>query len=297
MIFLNSNEKYGKGTSLALGIFDGVHLGHRAILTMAKGCAKQDGAFGVFTFRTSSVRKKHGVPYEYIYTDSQKERLLEEMGAEVLYSPEICELMDMTGEEFARKILKDKLCAETVVCGEKFRFGKGAQCGVSELKAYGEKYGFEVKLCPTVYENGEKISSGRIKEYLRDGDISAANRLLGRNYFISAEVVEGNRLGRTIDFPTANQLFLQRQTVLKRGCYVTSVDIDGREYKAVTNVGVKPTVEKNISPLAETHILGFEGDIYGRVVDTAFSAFIRPERKFPSLEALKEQIRRDIQFT
>jgi len=293
MIFLK-DETIREKTAVAMGIFDGVHLGHRLILDTARECAENTGKFAVFTFRTDSVEKKHGNPYEYIYTDRQKNYILADMGVDYLFSPEISSLMDMSGEQFAKGILSVKMNAGGVVCGENFRFGKKASCGVSELKAFGEKFGFEVKVCRTLEKNGEKISSGKIKEYLKNGEVSKANNLLGCRYFLMGEVITGNRLGRTINFPTINQAFENRQVVPKRGAYATVADFTEEKYCAVTNIGVKPTVEKDIKPLAETHILDFSGDIYGETVKIDFMEFLREEKKFPSLENLKEQIESDV---
>ncbi|MBQ8435788.1 MAG: bifunctional riboflavin kinase/FAD synthetase [Oscillospiraceae bacterium] len=293
MIFINDDNIREK-TSVALGIFDGVHLGHRDILNTAKEYTDNGLEFAVFTFRTSSVKKKHGNPYEYIYTESQKNFIFSEMGVKYIYAPDIELLKNMSGEEFSRKILRERMNAQVVVCGENFRFGKGASCGVTELEVFGKKYGFEVCVRKILERDGIKISSGQIKEYLKNGEISKANELLGENYFIMGEVVTGNRIGRTINFPTLNQLFDIRQTIPKKGAYAACCEIFGDKYSAVTNIGVKPTVEKNIKPLAETHISGFCGDLYGKNVKVDFVEFLREERKFPSLEQLKNQIEHDL---
>lgn len=295
MRILGRDERSEKNTSVALGIFDGVHLGHREILSSAESFSDERTDFGVFTFGTQSVKKKHGMPYEYIYTQSQKELLLEEAGAQLIFSPEIDELMDMSGEEFAKRILRDKLRAVSVSCGESFRFGRGALCGVNELEELGKRYGFRVRLCPTVFDKNKKISSGSIKESLKKGDMDTVNRLLGENYFINARVVTGKKLGRTISFPTINQPFSQRQTLPRFGAYASSCETDGKIYRAVTDIGVKPTVSSNGTPLAETYISGFSGDLYGRTVRVSVLSFLRPETKFPSIEKLKEQIRIDVE--
>ena len=294
MIFLDKNTPAAKKTALALGIFDGIHLGHREILSMAKSYASDNTAFGVFTFKTSSVKFKHGKPYRYIYTQNQKENILDSLDTEYIYAPAKDELKAMEGEDFAANILKGLMKASVVVCGENFRFGKGAACGISELKAFGRKYGFQVSIYPTVTLKGETVSSGTVKEYLKKGDIKSANRLLGQGYFIQGKVVEGNRLGRTINFPTANQLFEERQVVPHMGCYASLCRIDGKVYKAVTNTGVKPTVEQNIKPLAETHILDFSENIYGKDIQVELTDFLRSEQKFSSLEELKAQIEKDV---
>lgn len=293
MIFI-SDEKIAENTVVALGIFDGVHLGHRMIFETAKSKLSCDMKLAVFTFKTSSIIKKHGQPYEYIYTEAQKNDIFERLGADYVYSPDITSLMDMSGEDFCREILKKKMNAKSIVCGKNFQFGKGASCGAEQLKKYGEKYGFEVFVCDILQKYGEDVSSGKIKEYLKNGEISKANELLGENYFVAGEVVTGNRIGRTINFPTLNQLFEEKQIVPKMGAYVTCCEIFGKKYSGVTNIGVKPTVESNISPLAETHVSGFSGDLYGKNIKIDFIEFLREERKFPSIEHLKKQIESDL---
>lgn len=293
MIFIN-NEKTEEKTAVALGIFDGVHLGHRKILSIAKSYRAQNLKFAVFTFETSSITQKHGKPYEYIYTQAQKNSIFESLGADYVYSPEIASLMNMSGEEFSGEILKDKMNAQVVVCGKNFRFGKGASCGAKQLKAYGEKFGFEVCVCDIYQRDNQPVSSGRIKNHLKNGEIQKANELLGERYFVAGEIVSGNKIGRTINFPTLNQLFDERQIVPKMGAYASCCDIHGESYGAVTNIGVKPTVESDIKPLAETHVSGFCGDIYGENVKIEFLEFLRTEQKFPSVEHLKKQIESDL---
>lgn len=293
MIFID-NEMIKEKTAVAMGIFDGVHLGHRLILNTAKSFSEKGMKFAVFTFRTASVEKKHGIPYEYIYSEKQKNHILSRLGADFVFSPDIASLREMSAEQFAKEIISEKMNAKVVICGENFRFGKGALCGAKELTEFGEKYGFDVNVCKTLKKNGEIISSGKIKEYLRNGEISKANSFLGERYFMMSEIVTGNRLGRTINFPTINQLFEERQIIPKKGAYATAADVFGKECCAVTNIGVKPTVEKDIKPLAETHIVDFSGNIYGETVKTEFIEFLREEKKFPSLDQLKLQIESDL---
>ncbi len=292
MIFIN-NEKITEKTAVALGIFDGVHLGHRKILNTAKNYFTKGLKFAVFTFKTESVEKKHGELYEYIYTENQKNCMFEKLGADYVYSPYINSLMNMSGEEFCHEILVGKMNAKAVVCGKNFRFGNGATCGVKQLQEFGNKYNFEVCVCDTLKKNGEAVSSGRIKQCLKNGDIVSANELLGERYFIAGKVVTGNQIGRTINFPTLNQLFEERQIVPKMGAYATYCELFDNKYGAVTNIGVKPTVESDINPLAETHILDFSGNLYGQNIKINFIEFLRTEQKFPSVEHLKKQIEID----
>ena len=139
----------------------------------------------------------------------------------------------------------------------------------------------------------QTVSSSRIRELLLDGDVEKAGELLGRPYFISAAVEDGNHIGRTIDFPTINQQLPEGIVMPRFGVYCSRVKIDGKAYTGVTDIGVKPTVGGSDRPLAETHIIGYSGDLYGKIVDVAFRRFIRPEMRFGSLEELRRQIARD----
>lgn len=283
-----------KKTAVALGLFDGVHLGHRAVLRAACEQRKNGLVPSAFTFEPGSVLRKAGGASGYIYGQRAKIRLLNECGVVRTDFPPFDTVCGLSGEEFASRILHERMNAAYVCCGNNFRFGRGASCGVDELRGLGQRFGFFVDIVPDVEFGGETVSSSRIRELLLSGDITSANELLGCGYFISAEVADGNHIGRTIGFPTINQHFAEGQLVPRYGVYSTDVTVNGHDYKAVTDIGVKPTVGGVTRPLAETHIIGFEGDIYGETVDVRFRGFIRPETKFGSLEELKEQIAADI---
>lgn len=283
MTEITVNNRISEKTAVALGLFDGLHHGHRAVLSEVLSMSSP----AVFTFRTESIKRKHGKPFEYIFTNSYKLELFAGMGIKYVYSPDFDDVKGMSGEEFVSEILVKKMNAGLVVCGENFRFGKAARCGADELLQFGERYGFEVRIIGL-----DGFSSEKYRSLLREGNVE---KLYKNNdaYILSAEVITGNQIGRTIDFPTINQKFAENQIVPRFGVYYTTTTVGGRCYPAVTNVGVKPTVENNIKPLAETHILGFSGDLYGRFVDVAFCRFIRDEIKFASVEELKNQISAD----
>lgn len=282
--------------AVALGLFDGVHTGHRTVIGKAAAMTSKGLTSAVFTFDITSIPEKQGRTVEYIYGNEYRKKLIGSMGIspENIFSFDFSEIKDMCGEEFVKHILAEKLNTAYVVCGKDFRFGKNASCGVNELFALGKKFGFSVETAEDVKISGENISSNRIRSCLKNGDILSANELLGNSYTVSGEVVDGNHIGRTINFPTINQNYLKGQIVPAYGVYRTSVTIDGKIYDSVTNVGIKPTVEGTRNPLAETHILNYSGNLYGCNIETAFCEFIRPETKFPSIDALKAQIMRDI---
>lgn len=284
-----------KKTAVALGLFDGVHLGHRAVIDAALAQRENGLTATVFTFEPECVLRKSGGSSGYIYTRTEKEILLrEQIGVGDIVSPPFEQLCSLSGEKFTRGVLSGQLNAAYVCCGDDFRFGRNAACGARELTDYGRRYGFAVEVVSPVEYGGSAVSSSRIRELLQSGDITAANELLGSAYFINATVTDGNHIGRTIDFPTINQEFAEGQLVPRYGVYSTHANVGGRVLPSVTNVGVKPTVGGVDRPLAETHIIGYSGDLYGKNVDVCFSGFIRPERKFGSLDELKAQIAADI---
>lgn len=284
-----------KNSVVALGIFDGVHLGHRCILekTISKTASGLKPV--VFTFKSSSLTTKHGKDFKYIYTDGQKEMLLSKIGINEIISENFNDICNLSGEEFVSEFLVKKMSAACVVCGNDYRFGKNAEYGAEKLSELCSPYSIEVIRISDVNMDGEKISSQQIRELLSYGAVNTVNELLGRRYFIMQDVEQGNRIGRTIGFPTINQKFAEGQLIPKLGVYATNVTIDGEEYKGVTNIGKKPTISDNNEIVAETHILGFEGDLYGRTVEVCFENFMRSEIKFASVEDLKARIRSDIQ--
>lgn len=284
-----------KKCAVALGLFDGVHLGHRAVLNLALEQKKNGLTPAVFTFSPSAVLRKTSGQDGYIYTHIHKYSLLAEYGfSENIYSARFEEVCGLTGEEFAKNILENHFNAEIVCCGNDFRFGKNASCNVEDLRCFGEKYGFEVQTADDIKFDGIIVSSSEIRRLLLNGEIERANRLLGMPYRISGTVIHGNEIGRTINFPTLNQEYSDGQLVPKYGVYFTLTEIDGVRYPSVTNVGVKPTIEGQRSPLAETHVLDFSDNLYGRNVEVEFCKFIRSEMKFSSVDELKKQISKDI---
>ncbi|MDO4862608.1 MAG: riboflavin biosynthesis protein RibF [Ruminococcus sp.] len=284
-----------KKTAVALGLFDGVHLGHRAVLRAACEQRKNGLIPSAFTFEPGSVLRKAGGASGYIYGQRAKIRLLNECGIVRTDFPPFDTVCGLSGEEFASRILHERMNAAYVCCGSNFRFGRGALCGVDELRELGKRFGFFVNIVPDVELGGETVSSSRIRELLQSGDIPSANELLGFNYFINATVTDGNHIGRNIGFPTINQQFAEGQLVPRYGVYRTVTNVvDGVMLPSVTNVGVKPTIDGVRRPLAETHIIGYSGDLYGKNADVYFKSFIRPEMKFGSLDELKAQIAADI---
>ncbi len=305
LTIIENNAAADCDTAVALGVFDGVHLGHRAVIGAAREFAvmnidvqNSDGkntlAPAVCTFKTATINTK-GADFLPVFGEEKKLALLAGEGVRFVYNPDFALVRDMSAEEFVRDILKKKLRARAAVCGRDFRLGKNAACGVTELEEICKGFGITLIAAEDVTADGEKISSARLRRLILQGEITAANRLLGANYSVDGEIVTGNKFGRQLDFPTANQVIEPGTVCPKFGVYVSRAEICGRDVKGITNIGVKPTVGYEGVPLAETHFLGFSGDLYGRKLSVELISFLRPEQRFSSADELKERICRDIE--
>ena len=269
--------------SLALGTFDGLHRGHMAVIRAAL-----DGPWEpqVFTFSQSPSGERA------VITRRDKRKLLEQAGVKRMFSADFSQLRDMEAEVFVRDVLLDKLNARRLCCGEDFRFGRGALGDVKLLERLCGERGTELLVAPPVMDGGEKVSSTRIRQAVAEGDMPLAERLLGRPFGFSLEVIHGNHIGTGLGTPTINQALPEDFALPKFGVYAAWCRVDGAYYYGVCNIGVKPTVGSD-RVLAETWMPGFSGDLYGRRVRLFLLNFIRPERKFASLEELKAEITRN----
>ena len=287
MKIVRSLEEMGETapSSLALGAFDGLHRGHMAVIRRA--CAPGEGGRrlqpAVFTFSRSPAGNSA------VLTGRDKERLLEDAGVEVLYSLEFSQVKDWEAEAFVEQVLFETCAAQRLCCGEDFRFGRGARGDTALLQTLCDRRGVELTVVPPVKEGGEKVSSTRIRAAVEAGDISLANRLLGRPFGFSLEVIHGNHIGTGLGTPTINQAIPEGFVLPRFGVYASWCRVGGQFFYGVTNVGVKPTVGSD-KVLAETWMPEFSGDLYGKRVRVFLLEFLRPERKFASLEELKAAI-------
>lgn len=273
--------------ALALGAFDGLHRGHRAVIDAAIAAARQAGlAPGVFTFEDSPS----GAPA--LQTAEDKLALLEAWGVEWVFTPDFPAVKDLEARAFFEEVLVKKCGARALFCGEDFRFGKGAAGDVDSLRAWCAETGVSLTVVPPVTEGREKISSTRIRQAVEAGDIPAANALLGHPFGYTLEVIHGNHIGTGLGTPTVNQALPEGFILPPFGVYASVVEVDGAPYAGVTNIGVKPTVGSD-RVLSETWIQGYSGDLYGRKLSVGLRAFLRPERKFASLDELKAEIERN----
>ncbi len=283
---LNKLEREDTPCSLALGAFDGLHRGHMAVIhaACAPGKEGQEWEPAVFTFHTSPSGNCA------VLTGRDKERILEHAGVRRLYSLDFQEVRDWEAETFVRELLFHTCNARRLCCGEDFRFGKGARGDVAMLGRLCEEAGVELYVVPPVTDGGEKVSSTRIRKAVEEGNIPLANRLLGRPFGFSLEVIHGNHIGGTVlGTPTINQAIPEGFVLPRFGVYASWCRVGGRYFYGVTNVGVKPTVGSD-KVLAETWMPDFTGDLYGKRVRLFLLEFLRPEKKFDSMEELKAAI-------
>ncbi len=280
-------------TAVALGYFDGLHLGHIGVITAALTQSGMRPA--VFTFNCDTTLPKFHRSEDIISFENKCE-LMQKIGVEYLYAPDFAEVCGYPAEDFIREILVNKLNAGFACCGKSFRFGIGG-CGSPQLLAeVGAKYGIRVEVVEDICHEGVPISSTYIRELIRNGKVEEANKLLGYDLWYRLPVVEGNKIGRTLSFPTINQIIPETNIIPKFGVYKSFVTLNDRNYRSITNIGIKPTVENRsdgTGAVMETHIIGYDGELYGERVSVSLVSYIRPERKFASLAELKTQIASD----
>jgi len=280
---------------VALGVFDGVHLGHRAILDTAVARAKKDGGTAVactFDPHPAEVLQPERAPLP-ITTLDERVALIAESGigltVVVAFTPI---LAAMEPETFVSEILAGRLGAREVVVGFNHRFGRGARGDAQLLREIGIRVGMHAEIVPPLDADGMPVSSSAIRAALQGGDVASAARMLGRPYFVSGNIVEGAGRGRSIGFATAN-LATDRPLLTPAGVYACRLSVGNVTHGAVVNAGVRPTFGEKVFTL-EAHVLDFSGDLYGRRARLDFVARLREERKFAGIEALKAQIAADV---
>ena len=284
-----------KGSIVALGNFDGFHLGHQAVVSRAVARAFHERRpVIVATFDPHPVAFfKPDVPTFRLTTIDQREELFRHAGADAMLVFEFGPaLAAMDAEEFVAEVLGRQIGAAGVVTGDDFSFGKGRRGDVALLAKVGAEHGIGAEAVAQVELDGERISSGRIREALIDGDIGFATRMLSRDYAIEGVVQRGDARGRELGYPTANMSLSDYQRP-KYGIYAVRVTLeDGSEHPGVASLGVRPTFDPP-QELLEAHLFDFDGDMYGQKIEVALHAYIREERKFDSIEALVAEMRND----
>lgn len=276
--------------SLALGFFDGVHLGHKAVIESAVDFAKQNGnKSAVITFKDHPCCYFWGVCPKYILTREQREEKIKKLGVDYLYELDFEAYSGLTAQDYLKDVLINHFTPLSISTGWNHNFGCKKSGDVKFLNDNSKKFGYKYFELQPQKLNNEIISSTTIRKLLSTGMIEKANHMLGRSFSIKGKIVKGNQIGRTIGFKTANIIYPPELIELPYGAY----SVDTNFGKAIANFGIRPTVNSSHAIL-EAHILNFNNDIYGEEINIDFNKMIRTEKKFSSLDALKNQIQIDI---
>lgn len=282
---------------LAIGVFDGVHLGHQQIIRQTISDARQHEALALivtFDKHPAAVVASDRVP-PLIYSRPQKLRAIETLGAEALLEiPFDQRFSQLTGEEFIRGLVGDLGRIQSICVGADFVFGCKRSGDVSLLKTLGNELGFQVHGMAQLALDAKTVSSTRIREAIAAGDFDAASQMLGRAYSLAGEVIRGDQLGQKLGFPTAN-LDTPGLLLPPHGVYAAHASVGGQSHQAVLNIGRRPTLQNPTpAPRVEVHLLDFTGDLYGSELKVTFADKLRDEQKFPSLDELKTRIELDV---
>ena len=279
-------------TVITLGKFDGVHRGHQALIERVKSYAASHKSLGrspktvVFTFMINQYT---------LLTVEERREIIGNMGIDILVEcPFVPMIITMEAEDFVRKILVEQMQVCHLVVGEDFRFGYGRRGDVAMLRELGRRYDFTVEVVEKVTDEEGRISSSRVRESLREGDMETVNRLLGYSFFVEGSVIHGRRIGRAIGFPTTNLIPDGSKLLPPNGVYFVRTRIGGKDYNGVTNIGTKPTVDGHFLGV-ETYLYDCDDgtDLYGKKQRVELLHFSRPEKKFSNIDDLKAQIAMD----
>lgn len=299
MKFINDMESMKlENCAVILGNFDGIHKGHLTLLHKAKEVAKENNLKTVFfTFHPHPTHVLAIKEVSLICTEDEKQHIAEQEGMDYYVQfPFTVETASMEAEDFIKEIIYQHLGAKAVIVGEDYSFGKARKGRIQMLKEYEDVYGYKLYALSKLEQDGRIISSTWIREAIDKGDIATANHLMGREYFVTGTVVKGAQLGRTIGFPTANIKPDEHKQLPKHGVYITKVDVKGKTYFGLTNVGTKPTIDIHLTEvLVETFIYDFNEDIYGQQINVKFYKYIRTEDIFETLDDLIAQMKIDEQ--
>lgn len=278
------------GAAVALGSFDGLHIGHMQVLKKTLESAGDARAVIIlFDVHPREYILKKEMPK--LLSDKKRNQMLESMGFDI-FTLSFDKIRDMNPEEFFDKFLLNEFNAKAVCCGFNYTFGKNGSGNAELLKALCSKNGVQLYEVLPVCVGGETVSSTKIRNYLLNGQPQKAAAMLGRNYSLSGKVIHGDARGRTLGYPTANQLADKSLIVPKYGVYETRVNVSGKSYKGVSNIGIRPTYRAD-EALCETNIIDFDGDIYGENIEVELVRYLRGEIHFDSAESLINQMKLD----
>lgn len=297
MQYIKGIESYQENdrTAVTLGKFDGLHRGHQKLVEQVRKYAGENVRSVVFSFDMQPFFKERGMERKILMTNEERRFHLEGQVDYLIECPFTEAVHGMEAEDFIKDILVDRLHAEYIVVGTDFRFGHHKRGDAGMLRKYEDIYGYHLDVIEKeIYENRE-ISSTFIKEEVEKGNMELAENLLGYPYTIEGTVVHGRELGRTLGFPTMNIRADESKLLPPRGVYVSSVRIQGKVYTGISNVGCNPTVSDKNIVVIETFLFDYAGDAYGEKIEVGLYRFVRPERKFASVEELKQRVNQDIE--
>ncbi len=277
-----------------LGFFDSIHRGHRKLISVGKQVAETANCELIVMTFDDGIYRTLGTDFKEIYLLRERKEILSDCGAKVIALPSDRNFLNMTCEDFLKFL--EELAPYAIVAGSDYTFARNAVGNVKILCDYFKKRGVKVEIVELLEENGKKISTTNVRRLLENGRLTEANILLGSPFFISGTIVEGRKSGREIGIPTANISFEADKLIPKNGVYTTKTYFDGKSYLSVTNIGTHPTFG-DMTVNAETHIIDFDGDIYGTSIKVEFYKYLREISEFPSIDELVAQIKYDIDLT
>lgn len=279
-------------TAVALGFFDGLHIAHQKVISLAVNSGYLPV---VFTFSTGINCPKSKKDMLLLNDNDTKYNLIKKLGAKVVVEPSFMDIKNISAEDFVNEYLTKKLNANVLICGENFSFGRKALGNSDLLERLASKKNIQTLVVNPLKYESKLVSSSRIRKALLDANLTTASNMLGYDYFWNRVVVEGNKNGRKIGYPTINQNFPLDCIIPKVGVYVSKVNVNGTEYMGITNIGVRPSVSLINRPIAETYIINYCGaELYGQHVKVSILKYVRGEKMFDSLQQLKSAIKEDL---
>ena len=287
------------GLSLALGFFDGIHIGHAVVIKNAVKCAKIfNTQSGVILFRKHPRETFTGKKNENILEFNEKLNMLNRLGVDYVFLLDFNEdFAKMTAQDYLENVILPYFQPVAVTTGFNHTFGMGGEGSPELIKKYSDDFGFKYFQVPPIATQNTLISSTSIKNAIKNSNFELAKDLLGYGFYIKSPVIHGRKIGRTINFPTANLIYPEDVVKIELGVYFVIVSANRKNYRGVMNYGLRPTVEKgDVIAVPEVHLLDFSGNLYGNIVKVSPVAKIREERPFKSLTELKEQITKDSKF-
>lgn len=299
MIFSTSAlAKTNNQSAVALGCFDGVHLGHSEIISKTVEQAKKDSLLSVVWSFQTPPKSYFATQNEYsqglLTTLNEKKKLIRSLGVDMLICIPFNEkIAKLSPRDFFENILLSRLNAKHILCGFNYRFGYKGSGDVKLLASLCKEFNIKLTVLNEIKIENVTVSSTAIRSYLANGEAQKAKAMLGRPFSLRGKVKDGQHLGRKLGFPTVNQEIPTNKLLIKNGVYLTRVRFNGKTRFGVTNIGLRPTVQGK-EPICETHILDFSGNLYGKYVTIEFLEFIRSERKFANITDLAEQIKDDV---